>query len=354
MKVPMNKLITIVTFAVIVLLIGTVTAQDVFQAGDGSFSTRKLTLNQEIGANNTLIIRAAANLPGKITLTASDSKEVNVIYYKKARAGKKEVAIDYIDLIAVVLDRTPEGSRLEMRSPNPAPWEGGSEWGLVEAEITVPKKSTVKIEASQFDVTATGPFKGLIIPSSLGKIEVTNVLEQLEISTLNRRVIVSDISGAVSISTSNAQLLAHNIAAIDKRARFENENGDIRIEGFSGEIDIENSYGRIYVSDFSVSGKGNNVRGMSGPILLEITEANDAHLRISNRFEDVEISLPEDISASLSLAVDEGSKIDVSDINVKPELIEHNRMKLIAGRGKSIITSSVRGSGNIYVRGSNE
>lgn len=350
----MKKINCLRVYVLALLLASNATSQEVFESSDGSYSTRKLSLKQDIGANKTLIIRAAANLPGSISLVTSTDNEVKVTYYKKARSSNEERAIDYIDLIAVVLDHTPEGSRLEMRSPNPAPWEGGSEWGQVEAQVVVPENSHVRIEASQFDVSANGPFKGVEIPSSLGKIEVSNVSEKLEIATLNRRVNISDITGSISVSTTNAQLLARNIASIDGRASFENENGDIRIEGFTGELNVENSYGRIYVSKFNVSGKGNSVRGMSGPILLEILKANDAQLRITNRFDDVELSLPEDISVSLSLAVDEGGKIDVADINVKPELIERNRMNLIAGKGSSVITSSVRGSGNIYIRGNND
>ena len=80
----------------------------------------------------------------------------------------------------------------------------------------------------------------------------------------------------------------------------------------------------------------------------------DAQIRITNSFEDVELTMPENASASMSLAVDEGGKIEVSSINVRAELIEQNRMNLVAGKGTSLITSSVRGSGNIYVRGSND
>ncbi len=336
------------------LLPGLLTAQEVFETNEGSYSTHKLAKNLGIESNNRLLIRAASNLPGKITLTTSKVKEVSMVYFKKAKASDREQAVDFIDLIAVVLDKTHDAVRLEMRAPNPAPWEGETEWGMVEAEITVPEKCFVEIEAALFDVDATGPFRGIVIPASLGKIDVSHVLERLEVATSNRRVNVSDISGDISITTSNSVLSAHNLVAIGTRAQIENDHGDIRIEGFTGEINAENSYGRISISSFIVRGKRNVIRGMSGPIALEIDEVNDAQLRITNRFEDVELTLPENASAALSLAVDEGGRIEVSNIIVKPELIEQNRMNLVAGQGTSIITSSVRGNGNIYVRGSND
>jgi hypothetical protein len=93
---------------------------------------------------------------------------------------------------------------------------------------------------------------------------------------------------------------------------------------------------------------------MSGPIELDIVEVDNAQLRITNRFEDIEINLPNTASAVFSLVVGEGGKIEISNIDVKPQLIEHNRMNLISGDGESVISSSVRGSGNIYIRGYND
>ncbi|MGH8015724.1 MAG: hypothetical protein ACREBV_05995 [Candidatus Zixiibacteriota bacterium] len=349
----MNRLRILLTFWLFSLPILS-PAQEVFESDEGTFTTSKLTNKMEIGLNNRLIIRAAANLPGEVKLSTSLSKDISITYLKKAKAEDKHQAIDYIDLIAVVLDKTIDGVRLEMRAPNPAPWSGDSEWGMVEVVINVPEKCFVDIEAPQFDVDAVGPFKGLVIAPSLGKVDVSSVLEKLEVATSNRRVNVSDISGEISISTTNASLTAKNLVSIGRRCQIENEHGDIRIDGFAGEIEVENSYGRIHITSFRARGSRNVIRSMSGPIMLDINELVDTQLRITNRFEDVEINLPENTSASLSLAVDQGGKIEVSNLDVKPELIEQNRMNLVAGKGTSIITSSVRGSGNIYVRGSND
>jgi len=329
-------------------------AQEVFESVEGTFSTRKLSDKKEMNGTNKLLIRAAANLPGEITVNTSKAKEVTINYYKKAKSDDRKKGIDFIDLIAVVLDKTPDGIRLEMRAPNPAPWSGNYEWGMIEARITVPENCYIDINAAQFDVTADGPFRAVVISKSLGRIEVSNVLEKLDVATSNRRVNVNDISGDISISTTNAVLNARNLVSVGSRSHLENEHGDIRVDGFTGEIEIENSYGRIHLGAFNARGKRNVIRGMSGPISLEIIQLNDAQLRVTNRFDDVEINLPGSASAALSLAVDEGGKIEVSNFNVKPELIAQNRMNLVAGKGSSIISSNVRGSGNIYIRGNND
>ena len=95
----MNKLRILLLMSML-LIPAALTAQEVFEASEGTYSTRKLTKTLEIGTNNRLLIRAAANLPGKITLTTSKTKEVGIDYFKKAKAADKEQAVDFIDLIA--------------------------------------------------------------------------------------------------------------------------------------------------------------------------------------------------------------------------------------------------------------
>ncbi len=348
----MNKL-TINVLAVSILLVWPlgIFAQTIFKTADGVYSTREIRDEIKVGSRSTLQIRAASNLPGKLIIEVARTDEVRITYFKKAKANSMDEAVDYIDLIAVVLRSGPKDIKLELRSPNPAPWTDDNQWGRVEAKIIIPENYSVLIEAPLFDVTAVGPFESMEIPSSLGRINIKNVTSRLEVSTTNRRLDVSDITGEISLSTSNSVLTAKNLVSLDKRADIESENGDIRIEGFTGEFYVEGSYGRIKLSDFYITGRRNIIKGMSGPIEVEIAGIDNAQLRITNRFEDIDIDLPDSTSAAFSLVVAEGGKIEVSNINFVTELIEHNRMNLVSGKGKSIISGSVRGSGNIYIRG---
>ncbi|MCH7946719.1 MAG: hypothetical protein IIC66_02865 [candidate division Zixibacteria bacterium] len=348
----MNKLTMNLLAAFIFLLLSPeIFAQTIIKTAGGVYTTREIRAKIKVGDRTTLQIRAASNLPGKLTIEVARTDKVKISYFKKAKANSMDDAVDYIDLIAVVLRRGPKDIKLELRSPNPAPWTDDNQWGRVEARITIPENYSVLIEAPLFDVTAVGPFRSIVIPSSLGRINIKNVTERLEVSTTNRRLDVSDITGEISLATSNSVLTAKNLVSLDKRADIENENGDIRIRGFKGELYVEGSYGRIQLSDFYITGRRNIIKGMSGPIKLEISGIDRAQLRITNRFEDIEINLPDSISAAFSLVVDEGGKIEVSNINFRSELIEHNRMNLVSGNGQSIISGSVRGSGNIYIRG---
>lgn len=346
--------IRIVTAIILILSTGQFcTGQEIHLEADNLYSTRKLLSTASMGMGNSIVIRSASALRGNLTITASDTNEISLTYYKKARAEPKSSAVDYIDLIAVDLNTIPEGGRLEMRAPNPPPWENG-DYGMVEAELIVPESCTVDIDAVYFDVEATGPFKALVNTTSLGRLNVTDVTARLDLSTANRRVTVEKISSDISISTSNSTLVARDITSLTESAYFRNNGGDLLIDGFIGGINAKNSYGRIDITNFQPYGSKSYVRCTSGPIMINITKMSDGQLLVNNRYEDIELMIPIDLSAVVSLAVDDGGRIEADDFLFETELVEPNRLNLITGNGDGLISGSIRGKGNIYVRGTDE
>lgn len=328
-------------------------AQEVFEEAAGLFSTRQMKDTVPVGTKNKIMIQSASTLRGKISISAAEVGEVSVSYSKKSKVDSKSKAIDFIDLIAVRLERIAEGIRLQLCAPNPAPWTD-LEAGLVEANLTVPESCFIEVEAPYFDIEADGPFEGVVVPSSMGKLEIADVSKQLELETVNRRVFIERISGDISVTTSNSDLMAKDISSLEKQARFRNDGGDIRIDGFVGEINVKTSYGRIEISNFEPQGNRNLIRGFSGPIIVDIRQITDGQVVINNRFEDIEITVPNNLSARLSLAVDEEGKIEASNFAFKTDLVQHNRLNLVAGDGESLISGSIRGKGNIFVRATEE
>lgn len=341
---------TFLTVCLVLALAAGLRAQEIFLEEGNLYRTRDLDSKVAASAGSKITIKSAASLQGKLEIVTWDENTAKVVYSKKAKAEKRSDAIDYIDLIAVNLETVPEGVRLTLKAPNPAPWTG-MEMGLVSVELYLPESCEVEIDAQYFDIEATGPFASFVVPSSLGRLTINHVTEELDVSTSNRRVSVENISGEINVATSNSDLVARNIKGSDSRATFRNESGDIRILGVSGEINVKNSYGRITIDGFAATGKKNYVRGLYGPIAVSLVEVGDGQLVMSNRYEDIELTLPTNASAVLTLAVEEDSQIEVANLPVKPDLVQRNRLNLILGDGAALITGSVRGEGNVYVRG---
>ena len=326
-------------------------AQDIFQTDNGMFSTSDLKMNTPMDARRRLLIRATSNLVGRLSIKTGDQPQASVVYAKLAKTDSRTRAFDYIDLMSVSLDKFPEFVRLDLRAPNPAPWSSDRESGSIEAQITIPSGCDVEIEAIYFDVYAEGPFASFINRSSLGRLEISNVTKVLELSTSNRRINLTNISGDISVTTSHATLYAGGITAKTSAARFRNDGGDIKLENLTGQANVKNSYGRIDILGFRASGEGNFIRGASGPITIELTALENGQLVVSNRYEDIEIMMPDDISAYFSLAVDDDGIIDASNFKFTPTLVKPNRLAFTAGGGEVDVSASIRGKGNILITG---
>ncbi len=328
-------------------------SQEVFEESRNVYTTRELDKSLSMAKGNKVVIRSAATLEGSLAVVTGESNDVAIAYFKKANTDSRSKARDYIDLIAVQLSQAPEGIRVDLRAPNPAPWED-DESGFVEARLTVPKESLVEIKAQYFDVSVTGPVKSVTAPSSMGKFILRNVTHAVDIKTVNQRVLLENISGEINVSTSNALLAAKDITATAKQATFRNDGGDIEITGCTGELNITNSYGRIKVRKFTPTPVRSIIRNFSGPIELSLTSLEKGQLIVNNRYEDIEINIPPTISARLSLAVEEGGKINVGSFPFQTDLVQPNRLNLVAGEGVALISAAIRGKGNIYIRAEEE
>jgi len=343
----------LVLFVLMLAVGGTAVGQEVHEESRGLFGTRQLQATVPMGREATLEIRAASTLRGVVEISVGDSDNVHLAYYKRAKTTSRSRAVDYIDLISVQLEQTPVAARLEMRAPNPAPWEA-DEAGLVHVVLTIPRNVAVNVDAAYFDISAVGPFSEFIDNSSLGRIDVSDVSGRVDIATANQKVSLAHLTGDVSATTSNASLLARDINCSDAQGSFRNEGGDIIIDGLIGELNVRTSYGRIDIDDLTPAGTKNYIRGSSGPILVNLTRLTDGQLILANRYDDIEIVVPTDISAVMALSVDEEGKIEANNFNFKTELVQTNRLNLVAGDGGGLISGSIRGKGNIYVRGSDE
>lgn len=346
----MKKFLVLVCVALVIVSTSSF-AQEIREESKGLFATRELQKSVMPGQGNQLSIKSAASLRGELNILATTEDRAVLTYFIKARTLRKSRAVDYLDQIAVVLTKTPNGLKLEMRAPNPPPWDA-EESGIVEAVLQIPEGFAVEIEAAEFDVNADGPFLSFENTASLGRMDIAHVTELLEVETANQRVTVTDISGRIRVSTTNSILTAEGISDLSQPAVLRNDGGDIRVQGLTGGLNVKNAYGRIEIEDWDPGDDKSYVRCTSGPILISLVELSMGQLLVSNRYEDIELTLPEVFSAVLTLTVDRGSKIEADHFAFTTELVESNRLNLVVGDGDGLISGSIRGKGNIYVTAS--
>jgi hypothetical protein len=162
---------------------------------------------------------------------------------------------------------------------------------------------------------------------------------------------VAEISGDISVETTNADLAATSIQSKENAARFRNDGGDILIDGISGQVNVKNSFGRITIRSFTARGGGSFIRGASSPISVDLLSIDDGQLVVSNRYEDIELTVPEVLSAYLALAVDPVGRIEIDNFPFRADLVRPNRLTLSAGDADASISATISGAGNIFVHG---
>jgi len=342
----------IVTLLLGFALASATSAQQIYEGPSSLFYTDTLTATLASRPGADVIIKSAIHLAGSLRIQTGVDNQIRVAYLKQAKASSRSQAIDFIDLISVSVYDKPSAAQIELRAPNPAPWSGTDYSGRLEAVVSLPPGSGVEIDAYYFDITVDGPLKSVVVPESLGRLDISHVSEKLEVTTANRRVNLKDISGSISAATTNSSLIAEEITSLNGQARFGNDGGDIRITDFEGAINAKNSFGRITIDGFRPVGQSSFIRGSSAPIVIQIDEMTAGQMVVSNRNEDIDITVPADISAFFSLNVGENGLIEASNFPFTTDLVQRNRLNLISGEGAVDISGSIRGEGNIYIRGS--
>lgn len=323
----------------------------VIPLGGNRFVTEESILESPVEPGSSIHISSAFNLSGKVNIIAQDIDQVVFEYKKVLKALSQSKATEYADLIEVNFQKVSDGLKILLQSPNPAPWAGTNDAGLIEGRLLLPENCDIVVDAIYFDLAMEGPFRSVENRSSFGRLDIQKVTERLNLSGSNRDMNIEDISGDIYISTSNADIRIEDIITGSRAARIRNENGDIFIDKAKGTLNIKSSYGRIRLNDVSLFDGASRIIGVHCPIKMEVIEISDAELSISSTYEDVMLFLAETVSARISLEVESEGEMHVNDITVKPILIESNRLELVVGDGNSEIIVDVEGGGNINIEG---
>lgn len=341
----------LITAGLMFILTHVVGAEEVRKTGRNRFGTQKTELISPVASDKIILISSAVNLSGKLSIKAGETNKAIFVFKKTLKTPNESEAIEYARMINVVLEETSKGLSLVLQAPNPAPWSGTDNSGIIEGELEIPKDCRIEINAQYFDFKITGPFKAVENKSSFGRAEVENITELLYLATSNQDIIANNISGEINLTTSHADIRVNNIVTTGQLAYLRNENGDITGENLSGVFDVKNSFGRIRLSELSFVSNRSRISGSYSPINLKIKGINKGGLTVRNTNEDIKVFVPESLAAEFSLRVDSNGEIDVEGLEIKPSLVESSRLDFKSGAGGPRIRMSIRGEGNISIRG---
>lgn len=296
-------------------------------------------------------LTAPRNLAGRIILQVGDEDVCLVEFECWARAKNRKMAKEFTELVEMNLEREEDVVTLKLSTPRNAPWEE-TNYGIgVTLDIYIPPDMVVETKTSGFDLDISGPLKKVYIKNRYGDIQLKDVFEETNISGAYNQVEVEDVEGDLDIETSYNSISVKDVDTKGRKAFLKTSYGKIEVENFSGQLEANTVYSPIHCSDLTLLGGTNEIKTVYSKIDLEFEELKDCELYVKNTYGNINVVVPRDLSARLTLTVGRGGKIHTNRILIKPLVLERTRLEGISGDGESEIELDINGIGKILVEG---
>lgn len=344
----------------------------------------------ELSGQSVFEIRGSTNLQGAIRILSRQISDVKIAFDKRARASSEAESRRFLDLIDFKLQVKDDRVIFKILSPSHAPWEGSDHGVRVEIFVELPEKMSIEGKLDFMVVNIGGPFQGVDLKSGYSSVAVKKIYGPVEITTThgniqlhaikgrlraetqNGKIAVSDIiipagyallqssngmirlqdiQGPVEAYTSYATIEARDIDAPDGSVVLRTSYAPIKVHNVKGELICETSYSPVEVVDVSINHGHSRFETSHAPISARFKEISNCDLYIANEYNNVDLSIPRDISAVLVAGVGEGGQIYTRNLSLKPTVLDLTRLEAVLGDGDSRIEVKVSGIGSINVDG---
>jgi len=366
----------------------------VFESPSYTFAREKYVKTQTLkvseGRMKLFSVTTPDNITGNLLVETWKGKQVEVQFELVAEAESEKEAKRFTEVVDITLDHEGGEVNLRVKSPSRAPWRGGDRSVRLTLEVHLPAGMKIESRTAYFDLDLEGPFgevtvdndygsvtlrqaKGNIsirtsydeiilekiegrlgAESSYGNISVTDVDakgEEIVLESSYGSITIENVKGKVAASTSYGKIKAVDVDAGDSPLSFKTSYGKIELEDVKGQLSAETSYQKIIASNVTLTGGSNRLETVYSKISVDFAEVRDSHLSISNKYSDIEVTLPKNTSTRMVATVDSGGSIHASNFPITPTLLDRTRLEGIAGDGKSTIEMNIDGIGTIEVVG---
>jgi hypothetical protein len=162
---------------------------------------------------------------------------------------------------------------------------------------------------------------------------------------------LADIEGPVEAYTSYSAIEANDIDAAEGSIVLRTSYSPITVEDVSGELICETSFSSIVIVDGALTHGQSKIETSYSPISAMLSNINGSQLFIYNNYNNINLSIPHDISSQIVATVDRGGRIHAANLPVKPTYLDINRLEGYLGDGQGRIELKVSGIGKIDIEG---
>jgi hypothetical protein len=180
-------------------------------------------------------------------------------------------------------------------------------------------EGNVEIEGAYSDQIISGIRGNLALRNRSGELKVNDLSGSLDINSSYTETDLRRIYGEVAIQsqsgdvrmmevednvTINGSYIDISMNDIDGKVRVENRSGELKAKHVKGAIQFDGSYTDIKIGLYD--GHDLNIRNRSGKVSIQALQSLQ-HVSISNRYEDVKISMAKEFSGQLNLKATYGT-----------------------------------------------
>ena len=230
------------------------------------------------------------NVNGGVKIEAWDKNEVQVVAEKRVKAGKADVAKQYMSQIKIDVTQAAGGlkivTKLPKRNNGLFDWMfGKSVSAQVEYKLRVPRSVVLEVENVNGGINVVGTRGRASLATVNGGIDVLRAQGKLTLRTINGGLGVTDSAGTVDAETTNGGIdVALNDVPDGADLSFETTNGGVTVRlprDIRVSLDAATSNGRVD-SDFEVEGNGQpsrrrlagDINGGGGKLVVRSTNGS--------------------------------------------------------------------------------
>ncbi|MBS1851697.1 MAG: DUF4097 family beta strand repeat protein [Acidobacteria bacterium] len=343
--------------------------RDHIQVGDDDFPFFGHTYNyedqiaQDFPAGNSLHV---VNDRGAVNLSVSQDNQIHVAVHKRINADKQEQADEWNPKTKPEI--TVSGQTVTVNANT----QGAGDHSVTsDLDISVPRKAAVVIAARRGDVSVLGRDGDVDVSSQKGDITVSDVNGKVALKLQNSSARVSQISSDVSVEgrpsdvsveevkgalRMNGEFDSLRLGKIGGRVTFKSTRTDLELAKLPGDLDMD--AGDFRASDVTgpfrllTRSKDIRVNGVSGDVRLQnengavevhVTKVGD--LQLENRRGDIELYLPDKATFQLEAKARDGDiASEFPGVKVNNSDDQATAMGGNGSGGPKIVLSNDRGS----------
>ncbi len=326
--------------------------QGIVKHGSQSFLSEEVVKKVDLSDIDNLSISASSYLFGNLTVHVGDVQQTEIHYRKKFKADTQEQAKSFDDYIQLKFEQLENEFVISAETQSAPPWSGTNYSASLDIDVTTPRYERLKIfvRTSSYDIRVDGEYAVVDISSAFGDVSVSGIRNKININCENAAVLVRNCTGPTRVTTANRPIQLESVDSQLGTIRLRNDNGRIKLINVRGEIDARTEYAEIDAEGISFE-PGRSILSTANSPLTVSTDELSGDLLLRNENAHSTLILPENVSASLSLQVDESGRIYTKDLPIKVESVTRKQLRGGIGSMQNSISVEMTGVGTIELKG---